>query len=84
MLFHAFVIGYLVVGFITAGVTLYIFPSRDGYRPDVTLVVFAITTFTLLWPVLVLLAQWYNCVLLLDRQWMVAYGKTQHEPAIPR
>ena len=83
MLFQAFVI-YLVVGFIIARVTLCIFPSRNGYRPNVTLVVSAITTFTLLWPLLVLLALWYNCVVMLDRQWLVAHCKTRHEPAILR
>ncbi len=55
MLWLTLVIGYLVAGFITAAVTMYIFPSGDGFRP-VTLMVTAIVVFTLLWPVLVLLA----------------------------
>jgi hypothetical protein len=53
---------YLLAGMITAGVTLTVFPPVEGFHPRPGIIVLALITFTLLWPVLVGLALWYALV----------------------
>ncbi len=55
-----FACAYLVVGLITAGVTITVFPPLEGFRPKPGTFFLALATFTLLWPVLVGLALWYG------------------------
>ena len=60
MLGSTAVIGYLIAGLITAGITMYVFPAVEGFRPKMLTVITAVSVFTAFWPVLVLLAIWYN------------------------
>ncbi|MCZ6656802.1 MAG: hypothetical protein O7C67_05855 [Gammaproteobacteria bacterium] len=59
MLMSTGTISYLLVGLITAGITMYIFPPMEGFRPKLSIVMTAIVVFTLLWPAIVLMALWY-------------------------
>ena len=86
MLWFTLLIGYLVAGLITAAVTMYIFPPVEGFRPHIALLITTLVVYTLLWPVLVLLALWYNWrMFLLDCRWKVRSRTTQNQeqPTVP-
>lgn len=51
---------YAVLGMITAVVTIRVFPPMEGFRPGLSTLLLACSVFVVLWPVLVLLALWYN------------------------
>lgn len=57
---NAFIFGYVILGIVTAAVTMRIFPPMEGFRPGASTLVTACAIFVLLWPVLVLLAVWYG------------------------
>jgi hypothetical protein len=51
---------YVILGVLTASVTMCVFPPMAGFRPAAILVISAFLVFILLWPVLVSLALWYH------------------------
>ncbi len=50
---------YVGIGLLAAGFTVAIFPPRPGYRPPIGTVVLALATFTVFWPMLILMAIGY-------------------------
>ena len=50
---------YVGIGLLSAGFTVAVFPPRQGYRPPIGTVILALVTFTLFWPMLVLMAIGY-------------------------
>ena len=59
---------YLLIGAITAAVTVKVFPPIEGFRPKLSVLATAIGVFVLLWPVLALLAVWYHLTGKLQRR----------------
>jgi hypothetical protein len=68
MLWEHALIAYVVIGVLTASITMYVFPPMEGFRPPITMVVAGFLVFLLLWPVLALLALWYQTVSYFDRR----------------
>ena len=62
-----YAIAYVVLGLISAGVTMAIFPPLGGFRPGLGLRLVATIAFTVLWPLLVGMAVWYLAVGYLHR-----------------
>ena len=63
-----FAVAYLCVGIIAAGITFGLFPPYGGYRPSISLLGLAALTYTLLWPVVAMLAVGYQLRRVYDRQ----------------
>lgn len=58
-MFWTFVAVYLVVGLLTAVVTVRTFPPMEGFQPKLRVRLLAVSVFAVLWPVLLLLCIWY-------------------------
>ena len=70
---------YLVVGCVTAAVTMYVFPPIEGFRPRFFTVVSACTVFILLWPILAILALWYQALSFTHRRHRVVSPQRRQE-----
>ena len=68
MLWEHALIAYVIIGGLTASITMYVFPPMEGFRPPITMIVAGFLVFLLLWPVLALLALWYQAVSYFDRR----------------